>query len=204
LYILAITYLFSAIGLAAGSPSAANGYGFILLFLPYVSSAFVPVDTMPEWLRWLAENQPLTPIIETIRNLLLGTDSANSALAAVGWCTLILMIAVLWGRRCSAARLGAANAPASASPQRVSLCGDDQLAPRVSSCSTARRLQLDTERSSAAERVRTSLRRSSGNRTGTGSLSLAFRRTGGRAIGRSGARIRRAESLACENTCPVG
>ena len=48
LYILAITYLFAAIGLAASSPEAASGYGFILLFLPYLSSAFVPVDTMPE------------------------------------------------------------------------------------------------------------------------------------------------------------
>lgn len=60
-----------------------------------------------------------------------------------------------------------------------SLHGDDQLAPRVSSCSTARRTQLETERSSAAARARTSRRRSSGNRTGTGSLSLALRRTGG-------------------------
>ena len=47
LYILTITYLFAAIGLAAGSPEAASGYGFIILFLPYLSSAFVPVDTMP-------------------------------------------------------------------------------------------------------------------------------------------------------------
>ena len=70
LYILAITYLFAAIGLAASSPDAASGYGFILLFLPYVSSAFVPVETMPEWLQWIAENQPITPVIETIRGLL--------------------------------------------------------------------------------------------------------------------------------------
>jgi ABC-2 type transport system permease protein len=53
-YIFAITYLFAAIGLAASSPEAANGYGFILMFLPYVSSAFVPVDTMPAWLQWIA------------------------------------------------------------------------------------------------------------------------------------------------------
>src|SRR5690606_30702334 len=47
-YILAITYLFAAIGLAASNPEAANGYGFFLMFLPYLSSAFVPVETMPE------------------------------------------------------------------------------------------------------------------------------------------------------------
>ena len=80
-YILAITYLFAAIGLAASSPEAASGYGFILMFLPYLSSAFVPVDTMPEWLQWIAENQPLTPIIETIRGLLLGTEIGT----ADGW-----------------------------------------------------------------------------------------------------------------------
>ena len=50
-YILAITYLFAAIGLASSSPEAACGYGFILLFVPYLSSAFVPVETMPEWLQ---------------------------------------------------------------------------------------------------------------------------------------------------------
>ena len=95
-YILAITYLFAGIGLAASSPEAANGYGFILLFLPYISSAFVPVDTLPSWLQWIAENQPLTPIIETIRALLLGTDPAPSAWAALGWCAVILVGAVIW------------------------------------------------------------------------------------------------------------
>ncbi|GAA1776407.1 ABC transporter permease [Agromyces lapidis] len=97
LYILAITYLFAAIGLAAASPEAASGYGFILLFLPYLSSAFVPVDTMPEWLQWIAENQPITPVIETIRSLLLGTPMGDSAWWAVGWCVLIIVVAAVWG-----------------------------------------------------------------------------------------------------------
>ena len=97
LYILAITYLFAAIGLAAGSPEAANGYGFIILFLPYLSSAFVPVATMPEWLQWVAENQPVTPIIETIRGLLMGTELGTEPLWAVGWCLLILAVATVWG-----------------------------------------------------------------------------------------------------------
>jgi ABC-2 type transport system permease protein len=97
LYILAITYLFAAIGLAAGSAEAANGYGFILLFLPYISSAFVPVDTMPVWLRWIAENQPITPVIETIRGFLMGTDDGVAPILALGWCVLILVIAVVWG-----------------------------------------------------------------------------------------------------------
>lgn len=97
LYILAITYLFAAIGLAAGSAEAASGYGFILLFLPYLSSAFVEVSTMPVWLRWAAENQPLTPIIETIRTLLTGTGETASPLLALGWCLLILAVAMVWG-----------------------------------------------------------------------------------------------------------
>jgi ABC-2 type transport system permease protein len=96
-YILAITYLFAAIGLAAGSPEAANGYGFILLFLPYISSAFVPVETMPEWLRWIADNQPVTPIIETIRGFLMGTPVTDHLGWALGWCALFLVIAVAWG-----------------------------------------------------------------------------------------------------------
>lgn len=97
LWILAITYLFAALGLASKSPEGANAYGFIILFLPYLSSAFVPVETMPEWLRWVAENQPVTPIIETIRGLLMGTPMDGQALWGVGWCLTILVFAFAWG-----------------------------------------------------------------------------------------------------------
>ncbi|SFR74424.1 ABC-2 type transport system permease protein [Microbacterium azadirachtae] len=97
-YILVITYLYAAIGLAAGSPEAAAGYGFILMFVPYLSSAFVPVDTMPAWLQWIAENQPITPIIETIRGLLMDRPLDAQPYWALGWCALILVVSVLWGR----------------------------------------------------------------------------------------------------------
>ena len=97
LYILTITYLFAAIGLAAGSPEAANGYGFVILFLPYLSSAFVPVSTMPEWLQWVAENQPVTPIVEALRSLLMGTPMGDAGWWAVGWCLVILAAAFVWG-----------------------------------------------------------------------------------------------------------
>lgn len=96
LFILAFTWLFAAIGLASGNPSAASGYGFALLFLPYISSAFVPTDTMPTWLQGVADNQPITPVIETIRGLLTGTPIENSAWLASGWCMLILLIAIGW------------------------------------------------------------------------------------------------------------
>jgi ABC-2 type transport system permease protein len=96
LYILVITFLYAAIGLVASSPDAANGYGFILMFLPYLSSAFVPVDTMPTWLRGVAEHQPLTPIIETLRGMLLGTGiHGTDGWWALGWCALILAVGVV-------------------------------------------------------------------------------------------------------------
>lgn len=97
LYILAITYLFAAIGLAAGSPEGANGYGFVLLFLPYLSSAFVPVASMPDWLQPVAAHQPITPIVETIRGLLTDAPMGSEPGWAIGWCLLILLIAVAWG-----------------------------------------------------------------------------------------------------------
>ncbi len=105
-YILAITYLFAAIGLAASSPEAASGYGFFLMFLPYLSSAFVPVETMPDWLQWVADNQPLTPIIETIRGLLLGTEIGSSGWLAIGWCGFILVVAVTLTRILFRAKAG--------------------------------------------------------------------------------------------------
>jgi ABC-2 type transport system permease protein len=97
LWILAITYLFAAIGLAASTPEAASGFGFILLFLPYVSSAFVPVDTMPDWLEPIAEYQPITPVIETIRALLMDMPIGDSAWWAIGWCVGVIVVSVVWG-----------------------------------------------------------------------------------------------------------
>ncbi len=106
LYILAITALFAAIGLAASTPEAASGYGFVLLFVPYVSSAFVPLETLPDWLRGVAQHQPLTPIIETIRGLLTGTGPGDGGAWAIGWCLLIIAIAVVWARILFARKAG--------------------------------------------------------------------------------------------------
>ncbi len=96
LFILAITWLYAGLGLAAKNPTAASGYGFALLFLPYLSSAFVPTDTMPEWLQWVAENQPITPIIETIRAFLFGADPGSDLWWALGWCAAIIAGAYVW------------------------------------------------------------------------------------------------------------
>jgi len=97
LYILAITYLFAAIGLAAGSPEAASGYGFILLFVPYLSSAFVPLDTLPGWLEPIARHQPVTPLTEALRALLDGRAPGGDAVVALAWCVGIVTVAAVWG-----------------------------------------------------------------------------------------------------------
>lgn len=96
LFIFTFTCLFAAIGLVASTPSAANGYGFILLFLPYVSSAFVPTNTMPSWLQGFAQHQPITPLIESIRGLLMDTPVHNNVWLSLGWCALILLISFTW------------------------------------------------------------------------------------------------------------
>lgn len=94
IFVLAISWLSAVIGLLVGSPEAANGVAVFLMFLPYPSSAFVPIDTLPSWLRGFAEHQPATPVIETLRGLLLGTPVGSSAVAAVLWCTTILLASV--------------------------------------------------------------------------------------------------------------
>ncbi len=94
LYILAITAVFAMLGLVTGSPEAASGYGFLLLFLPYVSSAFVPVATMPSWLQGFAGHQPVTPVIEATRALFTGSVATTETWLAIGWCGAIITTAV--------------------------------------------------------------------------------------------------------------
>lgn len=96
LFILAFTCLFAAIGLAAANPAAASSYGFVLLFLPYLSSAFVKIDSMPSWLQGIARHQPVTPVIESVRGLLTGGDLQHQVWLAAGWCLLIVFVSALW------------------------------------------------------------------------------------------------------------
>jgi ABC-2 type transport system permease protein len=91
LFILAISWLAAAVGLLARSPEAAGGFTFLIMFLPYPSSAFVPIGTMPTWIHGLADNQPITPVIETLRGLLLGTPLGTSPWKALAWCLGILV-----------------------------------------------------------------------------------------------------------------
>jgi ABC-2 type transport system permease protein len=93
-FVLAVSWMAAAIGLVAGSPEAANGFTFFVMFLPYASSAFVPVDTMPSWLQGFAAHQPVTPVIETLRGLLLGTPVGSAPWTALAWCAGILAVSV--------------------------------------------------------------------------------------------------------------
>jgi ABC-2 type transport system permease protein len=104
LFILGISGLSAAMGVVAGSAESANGFTFLMMFLPYPSSAFVPIDTMPRWLHGFARNQPCTPVIETIRGMLLGTPVGHAPWLAVAWCAGLIAVSVvlcgvLFGRR---------------------------------------------------------------------------------------------------------
>ncbi|HUA50004.1 MAG TPA: ABC transporter permease [Solirubrobacteraceae bacterium] len=94
-FIVAISSLSATIGLVARSPEAANGFTFLIMFLPYASSAFVPVHTMPGWLQGFAGHQPITPITEALRGLLLGTRVGSNAWVAMAWCAGILVLSIV-------------------------------------------------------------------------------------------------------------
>lgn len=85
LWMLAVAWLAACFGLLARDPEAAGAFAFVVMFLPYLSSAFVPVDTMGSGLRVFAEHQPVTPLVDTLRALLTGAPGGD-ATAAVLWC----------------------------------------------------------------------------------------------------------------------
>jgi ABC-2 type transport system permease protein len=95
LFILALSWLAAAIGLLAGGPEAANAFTFVLMFLPYVSSAFVRTDTMPSGLAAVAAHQPFTPIIETMRGLWMGHTSLGASLGHEAWVALVYLVGIL-------------------------------------------------------------------------------------------------------------
>ena len=96
---LAVSWLSIALGMSTKSVETASNLPMFLIILPFLSSAFVPTATMPGPLAWFAENQPFTPIIESLRALLLGTPMGNSGLLAVAWCVLISIGAYVWASR---------------------------------------------------------------------------------------------------------
>jgi ABC-2 type transport system permease protein len=95
---IAFTWLCVALGLAAGSVETASNTPMFLMVLPFLSSAFVPTDSMPSGLAWVAENQPFTPVIETLRACLDGSAPGSDLWWAIGWCALITVACYAWAR----------------------------------------------------------------------------------------------------------
>ncbi|MGW1341263.1 ABC transporter permease [Kribbella sp. NPDC002412] len=94
LYVLALSWLAAGLGVIAKSVESASTLSFFMLFLPYLSSAFVQPETMPSWLRPISEHQPITPVIETVRGLLIGAPMGNNGWIALAWCTGLLLFSV--------------------------------------------------------------------------------------------------------------
>jgi ABC transporter DrrB family efflux protein len=89
----AFSWVFAFIGLTASSPEASNAYGFTILFpSTFISSAFVPVETMPSWLQPFAEHNPFSTMVDAARALFLDVPAGNSVWLAVLWCVVIIAI----------------------------------------------------------------------------------------------------------------
>ncbi|MFB4194109.1 ABC transporter permease [Streptomyces carpaticus] len=91
-----MTWISAAIGLIAKTPETASNIPMPLQFLPLIGSAIVPTASMPDGFRWFAENQPFSPVIETLRGLLLGTPIGGSGVVALAWCTALNLAGFLW------------------------------------------------------------------------------------------------------------
>ncbi|MET7290244.1 ABC transporter permease [Streptomyces sp. NPDC005573] len=102
LFSLALTWIAVGMGLVSPNAEAAGNNAMPLILLPLLSSTFVPIDAMPGWFRPIAEYQPFTPAIETLRGLLLGTGTGHNGWLAVAWCVALVVLGYFW----SAAKFG--------------------------------------------------------------------------------------------------
>ena len=96
LFTLALTWIAVIAGLSAKSVDGAGAFSYPLIFLPFISSAFVPTESMPAVVRAFAENQPVTSIVEAIRALLSGQPVGNDIWIALAWCLGILIVAYVF------------------------------------------------------------------------------------------------------------
>jgi ABC-2 type transport system permease protein len=99
LFTLALTWLAVIPGLTATSITGASGFAYPLILLPFISSAFVPTNTMPGPVRFFAENQPVTSIVNTIRDLFTPKPVGNDMWVALAWCVGILAVAYVFAMR---------------------------------------------------------------------------------------------------------
>ncbi len=93
LFTLGLTWLAVVPGLTAKSVDGVSGFSYPLIFLPFISSAFVPTAGMPGPVRWFAQHQPVTSIVNTIRNLYAEAPVGNDAWIALAWCVGLLLVA---------------------------------------------------------------------------------------------------------------
>ena len=99
LFTLALTWIAAIAGLSAKSIDGASAFSYPLLFLPFISSAFVPTASMPPVVRAFAENQPVTSIVEAIRRLLSDQPVGNEIWIALAWCIGIMLVAYIFAMR---------------------------------------------------------------------------------------------------------
>ncbi|OJV63790.1 MAG: ABC transporter permease [Clostridiales bacterium 38-18] len=93
MFTVALTWVAVVAGLSAKSVDGASAFSYSIIFLPFISSAFVPTDTMPKAVRIFAENQPVTAIVDAIRNLLSNQPIGDNIYIAIVWCLAITIIA---------------------------------------------------------------------------------------------------------------
>ncbi|MER5281180.1 ABC transporter permease [Streptomyces sp. NPDC002809] len=96
LFATALTWIAVGMGMASPNAEAASNMAMPLILLPLISSAFIPAGTMPGWFRPIAEYQPFTPAIETLRGLLLGTPVGNNWWIAIAWCVALIVLGYRW------------------------------------------------------------------------------------------------------------
>ena len=99
LFTMALTWIAAIAGLSAKSVDGAGAFSYPLIFLPFISSAFVPTDSMPSVVRAFAENQPVTSIVEAIRALLSEQPVGNNIWVALAWCVAIAIVAYLFAMK---------------------------------------------------------------------------------------------------------
>ncbi|MFD0871549.1 Daunorubicin/doxorubicin resistance ABC transporter permease protein drrB [Chlamydia abortus] len=99
LFTLALTWVAAIAGLSGKSVEGASAFSYPLIFLPFISSAFVPTESMPPVVRAFAENQPVTSIVEAIRSLLSGQPVGHEIWVALAWCVGILLVAYFFAMR---------------------------------------------------------------------------------------------------------
>jgi ABC-2 type transport system permease protein len=106
LFTLALTWLAVIPGLTAKSVDGVSGFSYPLIFLPFISSAFVPTEGMPGPVQWFAEHQPVTSIVDTLRNLLAGRPVGGTGWVALAWCVGLLVVAYALAMRTYRRKVG--------------------------------------------------------------------------------------------------